>query len=143
MTKILVDTSVWIDALNGTKNWQANVLEQLIDANAPVVLCPVIVQEILQGIKADTDSNLVKENLSGFEMLHTDAVEAAHGAATLYRNTRKRGITIRKSNDCLIAFYAIYHDVLLLHNDEDFNKIADHTELKILNNSNSSTSRKK
>lgn len=45
-------------------------------------------------------------------MLELDTVEAAIGAADLYRALRKKGITIRKSNDCLIAYYAIAHNVL-------------------------------
>ena len=130
--KVVVDTSVWIDALNGRKTRQAQLLEQLIDNNAPVVLCPVIIQEILQGIKEDADFMLVKENLSGFEILTIDPVDAAYGAASIYRSARKHGITIRKSNDCLIAFYCISCEAVLLHNDGDFNKIARYTALKIL-----------
>ena len=133
MNKVLVDTSVWIDALNGRETWQTKLLDQLIDRDAPVVLCPVIIQEILQGIKEDKDFHSVKDNLSGFEVLSIDPLEAAYGAASLYRSVRKRGITIRKSNDCLIAFYSIFCKTALLHNDEDFNRIAQYTSLKILN----------
>ncbi|MFI5196459.1 MAG: PIN domain nuclease [Chitinophagales bacterium] len=132
MNKVLVDTSVWIDALNGRKTLQTKLLNRLIDEDAPVVLCPVIIQEILQGIKEDKDFNLVKDTLSGFELLGIDPLKAAYGAASLYRSVRKHGITIRKSNDCLIAFYAISCKAALLHNDEDFNKIAQYTTLKIL-----------
>ena len=133
MNKILVDTSVWIDALNGKKTEQTKQLEQLIEQDAQIVLCPIIIQEILQGIKEDSHFNRVKESLSGFETLYIDALEAAYGAASLYRSIRKRGITIRKNNDCLIAFYAISHKISLLHNDGDFNRIAEYTALKILN----------
>ncbi len=133
MSKVLVDTSVWIDALNGNKTRQTILLDQLIDEGASVVLCPMIVQEILQGIKEDKDFREVKNNLSGFEMLSIDSLEAAYGAASLYRNARKHGVTIRKSNDCLIAFYSIFCKVALLHNDGDFNRIAEYSPLKVLN----------
>jgi len=132
MKKVLVDTSVWIDALNGISNWQTEFLGRLIESNANVVLCPTIVQEILQGIKSDSEFKNVKENLSGFEMLEVDPTKAAHGAAVLYRTSRKQGITIRKSNDRLIAFFAIYCKASLLHNDSDFDKIAEHAPLQIL-----------
>ena len=132
MNKVLVDTSVWIDALNGKQSWQTKLLDQLISEDAPVVLCPVIVQEILQGIKEDKDFHLVKDTLSGFEMLSIDPREAAIGAAFLYRNVRKQGVTIRKSNDCLIAFYSILCKTVLLHNDADFQRIAQCAPLKIL-----------
>ena len=132
MNKVLVDTSVWIDAFNGRKNRHTELLNKLIDGNVPLVLCPVIVQEILQGIKDDSDFYEVRDNLSGFELLAIDPAEAAFGAASLYRSIRKHGVTIRKSNDCLIAFYAISCNATLLHNDEDFNRIAQYTSLKIL-----------
>lgn len=128
----MVDTSVWIDALNGIKNKYTSHLSQIIEDNRPVFICPVILQEILQGIKEDKDFKRVKESLSGFEILSIDPIEAAHGAAMLYREIRKKGITIRKSNDCLIAFYAIYHHAELLHNDADFNRIAQFSTLKIV-----------
>ncbi len=132
MNKVLVDTSVWIDALNGCETWQTKLLNQLIDADEPIVLCPVIIQEILQGIREDKDFNVTKDSLSGFELLYIEPLEAAYGAASLYRSVRKKGITIRKSNDCLIAFYSIFFKTVLLHNEEDFTKIAQHTLLKIL-----------
>ena len=131
MNKILVDTSVWIDAFNGKESWQTKLLGKLIDNDANIVLCPVIVKEILQGIKEDKDFKSIKENLSDFEMLVIDPLEAAYGSASLYRNIRKQGVTIRKSNDCLIGFYAITHKAILLH-DDDFNKIAHYSSLKIL-----------
>ncbi len=131
MKKVLVDTSVWIDALNGRKTEQTKLFERLLEQDAPLVTCPVIVQEILQGIKDDGHFQQVKESLSGFELLKIDALEAAYGAASLYRSIRKRGATIRKSNDCLIAFYAIFHNIVLLHNDEDFNRITQYTTLDI------------
>jgi predicted nucleic acid-binding protein len=52
-------------------------------------------------------------------------------AAELYRALRKTGITIRKSADCLIAFYALTSNITLLHNDDDINLIAKKSELKI------------
>lgn len=130
MKRVLVDTSVWIDALNGTENKYSILLSEFIEQDKPIVLCPIIIQEILQGIKDDDHFEKVKKSLSGFEVLKIDPIEAAEGAAILYRDLRKKGITIRKSNDCLIAFYAIHHKVPLLYNDSDFGRIAKHAGLK-------------
>ncbi|MBI3511685.1 MAG: PIN domain nuclease [Bacteroidetes bacterium] len=127
----MVDTSVWIDAINGVKNKQSKLLHELIEDDAGVVLCPVIIQEILQGIKSDQEYKLVKENIFGFEIISLDPVEVAVGAAELFREMRKKGITIRKSNDCTIAYYAIKSNSTLLHKDNDFLRIARHTNLKI------------
>ncbi|MGB5425734.1 MAG: PIN domain-containing protein [Gammaproteobacteria bacterium] len=47
-------------------------------------------------------------------------------------NLRKQGITIRKSNDCIIAVTALEHHCQLLHNDKDFSPLAEHFPLKII-----------
>ena len=65
-------------------------------------------------------------------MLEIDPVEAAIGAANLYRSLKTKGITIRKSNDCLIAYFAITHDVPLLHNDMDFDFVSKGADLKTI-----------
>ena len=131
MSSILVDTTVWIDAINGKRTWQVTLLEQLIEVDK-VVTCPIIIQEILQGIRLDSDFKQIKENLTGFKVLSLDPIGAAVDSASLYRKIRKQGITIRKSNDCLIATYAISHRISLLHNDADFTKISLYSELMVL-----------
>jgi predicted nucleic acid-binding protein len=45
---------------------------------------------------------------------------------------RKAGVTIRKSNDCLIAAYAILGDLYLLHKDRDFEEISKQFNLKLV-----------
>jgi predicted nucleic acid-binding protein len=52
-------------------------------------------------------------------------------AINIYRNLRKKGITIRKQNDCLIASYAISNGIQIFHKDNDFEKIASDTKLRI------------
>jgi predicted nucleic acid-binding protein len=44
----------------------------------------------------------------------------AIAAAENYRRLRKRGVTVRKSVDVLIATWCIENDVELLHADRDF-----------------------
>jgi predicted nucleic acid-binding protein len=44
---------------------------------------------------------------------------------------RKKGITIRKQNDCLIASYAIHNNIQIFHKDHDFELISQETKLKI------------
>ncbi len=64
-------------------------------------------------------------------MLQLNPVEAAVEAAQLYRTLRKKGVTIRKPNDCLIAQYALFYDLPILHNDSDFTQIALYTALRV------------
>ena len=52
-------------------------------------------------------------------------------AAEIYRSLRKKGITIGKPVDCMIASVAIEYDIHLLHNDRDFSNIAKHSRLRV------------
>lgn len=52
-------------------------------------------------------------------------------AADIYRRLRKQGITIRKTNDCIIAATALEHSCQFLHNDKDFAPITQHFPLKV------------
>ena len=92
----------------------------------------MILQEILQGFRDDKDYSIAKESLLEFNMLDIDSVDAAIGAADIYRKARKNGKTIRKSNDCLIAYYATYHNVPILQKDRDFPMLSDICEIKLV-----------
>ena len=81
-----------------------------------------MVQEILQGIVDDRHFDEIKEYLLAFNILKDDPLEMAIAAARLYRNARKKGLTIRRSNDCLIAQYAIKYKLEVLHQDRDFDQ---------------------
>ena len=127
MTKsVLVDTSVWIEFFNGVKSKESDLLSKYIKLSYPIFLCPVILQEILQGFRSDNDYEKCKELLLEFPFIHVNTIDMAIGAADIYRTLRKRGITIRKSNDCLIAFYALSHKIPILFKDRDFSMIHKH-----------------
>lgn len=131
MEPILIDTSVWIDFFNGKKNKETTIVKEYIEKDYPFFVCPIIIQEILQGIKEEDDFQNVKEQLLNLDILIIDQLECSIGAAELYRTLRKKGLTIRKSNDCVIAYYSIYFGIQLLHSDKDFDKISKHTALEV------------
>jgi len=120
---IIFDTSVWIDFFNGIENQHVALLTDYITNDYPVFICPVIIQEVLQGIRSDKQFSEVKESLLALVILKEDPVIAGIGAADLYRKLRKKGITVRKSNDCLIAWYALKNSMRILHKDRDFDII--------------------
>jgi predicted nucleic acid-binding protein len=124
MEPILVDTSVWIDWLNGKITPETDLVFTYLEQNGQIFITPTILQETLQGIKDDNYYHKVKVTLLTLTMLSINSTEAAIGSADLYRTLRKKGITIRKANDCLIAYFALFYDISLLHNDSDFNQIA-------------------
>ncbi len=128
---MLFDTSIWVDFSRGRSTSKVDLLQQGIYNDRPVVICPPIYQEVLQGIREDNQYNELKELLISIDFLYLDGYLAAEGSADIYRTLRKKGITIEKPNDCLIAFYAIHFKLALVHNDSDFDRIAKHTSLKI------------
>jgi predicted nucleic acid-binding protein len=130
---IIIDSSVWIDFFNYYDSKEADVLQELIENNFSnnIFICPAIYMEILRGLKNDNEFYDVKETLLNFSILDNDIMTITDRAITIYRNLRKKGITIRKQNDCLIAAYAIYNGIPIFHKDKDFEKIASDTKLKI------------
>jgi hypothetical protein len=125
MSAYLVDTSVWIDFFNPKNNSpRKQELETLINRNAKIFICPVIYQEILQGIRDDRDFRKTKYFISALNMVKTNQMTAIDHAVNMYRILRKNGVTIRKPQDCLIASYAIIENLTLLHNDRDFDSIS-------------------
>lgn len=123
MKGYIFDTSVWVEFFNGNKSDQTRLLVYLLGNDLPVYYCPVILQEVLQGIKKDLDFEEVKDTFSVLNQLFADPYQAAVGAAEIYRNLRKKGITIRKGNDCLIAWYGLKNDLEIIHCDRDFDMI--------------------
>lgn len=74
----------------------------------------------------------LKDLLLGIARVELDPYAAAIGAGEIFFSCRKAGITIRKSNDCLIAFYCISSNLVLLHRDRDFDLISKIINLKML-----------
>lgn len=128
---LIFDTTVWIEFLGNKSTPGANLLTAYIQNENQVFLLPTIIQEVLQGIREDSQYKKVKDSFSYFTVLQMPPVQASVGAADLYRMLRKKGVTIRKSNDCLIAYYAIEFEIPLVHVDSDFDLIGGHSDLKI------------
>ncbi len=130
MDRVLIDTSVWIDFFNNAQEPHVEKMASALKV-CEVCICPPILQEVLQGIYNDRDFEITKHYLLELQILNFDQIQTSLGAATLYRYLRKKGVTIRKANDCLIAWLAIEFQIPLLENDRDFKVIAEHTALKL------------
>lgn len=129
--KLVFDSSIWIDALNGINSSKVLLLRNCIESEVSIVLFPIIAREILQGIRHDEQFEKVLRSLKGFDILSIDNWETEIGAAILFRNLRKGGITIRKPNDCIIAYLVMHFNLTLVHNDSDFDLIASGSELSV------------
>ena len=122
---VLVDTSVLIPFFQGKRNEQVDHFVKMVQDDMPVYLCPVVIQEALQGIRSDRQFEEVKAGLLAFPIIEWEPVEAFVAAAQLYRALRKRGIKIRRSNDCLVGAYARQANLSVLHMDRDFSQMVE------------------
>jgi predicted nucleic acid-binding protein len=128
---MIFDSSVWINYLTGKGNSETNLLDGFLATGIVQHVCPPIIQEVLQGIKDSADYQKTRNILFLIDFLQLDSYYVAEEGAQIYRALRKKGVTLQKPNDCLIAFYAIHFKLELVHNDKDFDKIAKHTSLKV------------
>jgi predicted nucleic acid-binding protein len=123
--KILVDTSVWIAIVRGE-------IEVDRIAYRSYLTCGPVLQELLQGFEEDPISHRYAHLFMNVprisDPLPSDLFVAA---ADIYRQGRRRGLTIRSTMDCLIAAIALENDVTLWHRDRDFDNIAQFTNLKV------------
>ena len=127
---VLIDTTVWIDFFADRSEPHVAALQKFIEIDEDLCLCGIILAEVLQGIRSDEDYIKTKDYLDDLIFLPMQQATFVR-AAEVYRSLRKKGVTIRKPVDCMIASVAIEHDIPLLHNDRDFDYIAKHSELRV------------
>lgn len=121
---LLVDSSVWIDWLRGADT-DATRFVQEREAHEELALTQMIYLEVLQGVSSERQFAATRRVLGAQTLLQPlDALDTFEAAAQLYRRARQKGLTIRKSTDCLIAAMALEHEAMLVHNDRDFLALA-------------------
>ena len=125
---IVVDSSVWIDYFSGAETPQTEKLEDTLGSK-PVAIGDLILTEVLQGFRHDKDYKVARklfEDVTIFEMLGT---HMAIKSADNFRALRKKGITVRKTADVVIATFCIEQKLPLLFSDKDFSPFVKHLGL--------------
>lgn len=121
--KVLVDTSVWIDFFNGFDSPEALALTGLLEADADIVTCGVVIAEFFQGLTSNQSRRQLEPYFRDMRYLEARAPDTWLAAADLYRGLRERGITIRSMPDCVIAQLAAESDGVVLSRDRDLRAI--------------------
>ena len=127
---IVADTSVWIDYVNGVVTPQTNILDIELE-NRRVATGDLIIVEFLQGFREDKQFQEAKDLMDSLEYFDFVGKELAINAAQNFRKLRKKGITIRKTIDVLIATFCIEYGFELLHNDRDFDLMVEILGLRV------------
>ena len=121
---ILVDYSVRIDYLRGRPNDETDLLDRLLGTE-PVAIGDLILTEVLQGIEKDIDYVRTRDMFSKPNFISIVGEVVALEAAQNYRRLRNQGITVRKTNDTLIATWYIADDISLLFTDRNFQPLVE------------------
>jgi predicted nucleic acid-binding protein len=125
---IVVDTTVWIDFLNGTDAPHVRRLRAALGARE-IVIGDLMLCEVLQGLRSESAARSVEALLRRFDIVGMAGDAIAVAAARNFRMLRARGVTIRKTIDLLIGTWCIEHRLPLLHNDRDFRPMVQHLGL--------------
>lgn len=115
----MVDSSVWIDYFNGKERPEVIYLDTLLGVK-PVVIGDIILTEVLQGFKGDKEYQIAKRLLLELPCCRLSNKLLSVKSADNYRTLRKKGITVRKTIDTIIATYCIEQNIRLLFTDRDF-----------------------
>ena len=126
---ILVDSSVWINYFNGISTWQTDLLDHYL-SNTLIIIGDLILTEVLQGFRSNTDFETAKSFLSALQFRQIGGYDVAIQSANNYRILRKSGVTVRKTIDIIIATFCIIEGLTLLHDDRDFDPMVTHFSLK-------------
>ena len=127
---ILVDSSVWIDYFRGTITAQTEKLDHLLGSEL-LATGDLMLTEVLQGFDGNQDFLRAKKLLMALTVIEIGGEGVAIQAPQNFRTLRRRGVTVRKTIDSLIATRCIEDGHQLLHSDKDFEPFAEHLGLGV------------
>lgn len=128
---IVVDSSVWIDFLNGHATPEVGRLSALLGTE-PLLVGDIILLEVLQGVRSETDAKRVEAALRRFDVVPILDPDLAVLGAAHYRHLRALGITVRKTIDLIIGTFCIARGHALLTADRDFAPMSGHLGLTLV-----------
>src|SRR5258708_5802848 len=128
---IIVDSTVWVDYVNGKSNEGTRLLESRI-GREEIGLIDLIFCEVLQGLRSEREIEEVKSELLEFSIFATGGTEMAVETAVNYQELRAKGFTVRKTIDCWIATFCIRRGHELLHRDRDFDPFESELGLRVV-----------
>ena len=125
---IVVDSTVWIDFLNGRDLAHVRRLRELL-GTSEIIIGDLMLCEVLSGLASEREAAQVEALLRRFEIASMAGDTVAVAAARNFLRLRARGVTVRKTIDLLIGTWCIENRRPLLHNDRDFRPMAGHLGL--------------
>lgn len=127
----VADTSAWIDYFRGVIAPHTDFLDEELQTNR-IVTGDLIIAEFLQGFTNEKEYAVAKSLMETLEYRDLVGKKVALKAAENFRLLRRKGITVRKTIDVIIATFCIENGFSLIHNDRDFDPIQIHLGLKVM-----------
>ena len=118
MTKIAIDTSIWVELYRDTTGNISRLLAHAVGGDE-VAFVPFVATEILQGARDDNEWSALAQEIANYPSLEI-MPSFWKKSARIYAELRWKGFTVRSTVDCFIAQVILDHDFTLLHNDNDF-----------------------
>jgi predicted nucleic acid-binding protein len=128
---VIVDTTVWIDYLRNQQNAETDWLDRHL-TRGRIGLTNLILCEVLQGVADDLEFRSIYAQLRSFYLFETGTEGLAVASAKNFQTLRRRGHTVRKTIDCLIATFCIEGGHSLLHRDRDFDFFEQYLGLSVV-----------
>jgi hypothetical protein len=126
---IVVDSSVWIDFFNGASTPEVERLDGLLGVT-PLAIGDLILVEVMQGFRTERDVATARQLFRSLALLPMLGGNNGWKAAEHYRQLRRKGITVRKTIDGIIATACIEANLPLLFSDRDFQPYVEHLGLE-------------
>jgi predicted nucleic acid-binding protein len=126
---ILADTSIWIDYFNGTESIETDRLDSALK-DGTVAMGDLIFLEILQGFRDDKEFSRAKKTLVTLDQYELFGIHMVERCADNYRFLRKKGLTIRKTIDLIIATFCIENRIQLLFSGKDYGPFVEFLKLE-------------
>jgi predicted nucleic acid-binding protein len=121
--RVLIDSSAWVEFLNGSPSPTSDAVSKLLGAETEICTCGLVVTEVLQGLRREAGYSKVVELFTDLTFLEASGLVTYVRAAEVYRELRRRGITVRSTIDCLIAILAEERGCVILARDRDLEAI--------------------
>jgi predicted nucleic acid-binding protein len=121
--RVLVDTSAWVEFLNGTRSRHGDAVEALLRGDDEPCTCGIVVSEVFQGLRKDATRGAIEQSFRDMSFLEPTDIDVYLRAGEVYRKLRERGVTIRSTIDCIVAVIAEEGGCMLLARDRDLDAL--------------------
>jgi hypothetical protein len=123
---IIVDTSVLIDYLKGNNTAKVGLFDKIVNNDLDYCISALTYQELLQGARDEKEFEQLKDFFSSQIILPLPTANSFfEQSAGIYFTLRRRGKTVRSTVDVIIAAQAVVGNHIVLHDDRDFDTIAE------------------